>query len=159
MKPRDEVQDLRETLNRLRDLELTIAELYRNCAEASGTDQDFWRAMERAEERHALNIVRLLDFLAQKPQGLTFGRRFQTAAIQTAIGGVRQNIRKIQDRGIRREKLLYLSRDLEQSLLERQFYEAIECRDPQCLGMIQEIIADTLAHREMLEQTIRRLAS
>lgn len=157
MKWRDEVKELQETLHQFRNLELAIAELYRNCAEASDRDQDFWRAMERGEEKHALNIGRILDFLAGNPQALTFGRRFQTAAIQTAIEGIRQNIRKIQDRGIRREKMLYLSRDVEQSLLER-FYEFIECHDPPCQWMIQEIIADTLAHREMLEQKIRRLA-
>ena len=51
--------------------------------------------------------------------------------------------------------MLFISRDIEQSILEKQYAEIVRSANIEFHSLINEIISDTLTHREFLNDKIK----
>jgi hypothetical protein len=145
---------LKNVLKQVKELERALAELYRTCGEAWPADREFWLGMEMRKEKHALNIERMLGFIEERPEGFELGRPIQPAVIQTIIAGIRQSIDKVKRGEIGEEQMLYIGRDIEQSMVERRYNEMVKGRQMRYQLLLKEILVDNLAHQEYLDQKI-----
>ena len=149
--------DLIRVLKTLADFELAASELYRTCSQVSDVDKEFWRDMQQAEVKHSRNINRMTDILSAKPGDYTPGHVFSPAAVQTTISGIKANIQRLLKREIARKNMFFIARDLEQSMLEKNYAEIVRTNDPEFQSLMKEMVADTVSHRNQLDKKIREL--
>jgi hypothetical protein len=154
-----DVKTLEVVFKQLADFELAIASLYRTCGERWAADREFWSLMEESEKKHAQNIHRMRNILLQRPQSFEMKRPVNPAAIRTSIAGIRGQMERIKSRELSEEKMLYIGRDLEQSILERNYMEITRSSDTEYELLLKEVLVDTLAHRESLDQKITEIAA
>lgn len=144
-------------LKSMADFELAAAELYRTCSQVWDVDKEFWADMQQAELKHAKNVNRMTDIVSAKPGDYTTGHMFNPAAVQTSISGINGNIQRLVKREIARKNMLFIARDLEQSMLERNYAEIVKTNDPEFQSLVKEILSDTVSHREQLNRKIREM--
>ncbi len=151
----DVQNNLHALLNTMQSSELALADLYRTCGKVWPDDEYFWILLERCEVKHAQNINRLMKIVLEKPEAFEPGRPFKPAVIQTFISGIQQNIQKLKNKELNERKMLFISRDIEQSILESGYSEIVKSTDVEFLSLMNEMESDTLAHRESLSEKIR----
>jgi hypothetical protein len=144
-------------LKNLADFELAAAELYRTCSQVWEVDKVFWVDMEHAELRHSANIKRMTDIVSAKPGNFIPGHVFAPAAVQTSISGIKGNIQRLAKREIARRNMFFIARDLEQSMLEKNYAEIVKTNDAEYQSLVSEILSDTVSHREQLNKRIREM--
>jgi hypothetical protein len=144
-------------LKNLADFELAAAELYRTCSQVWDLDKEFWVAMQQAEMKHSKNIHRMADIVCSKPGDFTPGRVFTPAAVQTSIAGIKGNIQRLAKREIARRNMFFIARDLEQSMLEKNYAEIVKTNDAEYQLLVSEVLSDTVSHREQLNKRIREM--
>jgi hypothetical protein len=144
-------------LKNLADFELATAELYRTCSQIWEGDKEFWSDMQQAEVKHSRNINRMTDIVSSKPGDYTPGHIFPPAAVQTSISGIKGNIQRLVTREIARKNMFFIARDIEQSMLERNYAEIVKTNDAEFQSLVNEILSDTVSHREQLNRKIREM--
>jgi hypothetical protein len=144
-------------LKSMADFELATAELYRTCSQVWDLDKEFWADMQQAELKHSKNINKMTDIVCSKPGDFTPGRVFTPAAVQTSIAGVKGNIQRLLKREIGRKNMFFIARDIEQSMLERNYSEIVKTSDAEFKSLINEVLSDTVSHREQLNRKIREM--
>jgi hypothetical protein len=55
--------------------------------------------------------------------------------------------------------MLFIARDLEQSILESSYSDVIKTSDTEFQTLIKEVLSDTVGHRERLDKKISGTAS
>jgi hypothetical protein len=150
-------QEISNVLAGLAQNERKIAALYSACAEKWPEDRDFWLMLVAAEEKHAVMIESMSEILMRKPDLFESGRPFNMTAISSSMAWIESNRDKLKKGSLNKEHLLIIARDIEQSILEAKFAEIVRGNDLEYSNLVHEIVADTQAHREMLNQKIRKI--
>jgi hypothetical protein len=148
-----------ETLTNMEDLELTLAELYKTCGRLWPEHKEFWMDMEKAEIKHADNIDQMRKIISERPDIFELGSPFTSKAVQSFISGIRSLVQKLKQKEIGKIKALYLAREIEQSYLESKYVEIVKTEDKESKPLMREIYADTVFHREYLNNMIMELTS
>jgi hypothetical protein len=154
MRP-DLLINLQTVLNTMRKSELALADLYRTCGQIWPHDEYFWILLERGEVKHAQNMTKLMNIVLERPEAFEPGRSFKPAVIQTLISGIQQNVQKLKNKELTERKMLFISRDIEQSILECGYSEIVKSCDEEFQSLMNEIESDTLAHHELLNDKIK----
>lgn len=150
-----DLMNILEALKLMREHELIIAELYRTCSILWLVDEVFWTDMEQAEMKHAQNIDKMANIVSGRPENFKPDHPFKLAAIQTSISWIKRNIERVKKREIDMDKMLFIARDIEQSILENKYFEILRTDDIAFQSFINEIILDTMAHHEGLNMKIK----
>jgi hypothetical protein len=148
-----------QTLTTMEDLELTVADLYKTCSQLWPEHKEFWMDMEKAEIKHADNIVRMSKIILERPENFELGRSFTFNAVKFFIAGIKSIIQRLKEKEIDEIKALLLARDIEQSYLESKYVEITKTEDNEFKSLMREIHSDTVFHRECLNQKIKELAT
>jgi len=151
----DALNNLQIVLNRMTQYELALAELYRTCSQIWPENKYFWILLERAEVKHSEYLNKIIKMVTERPEAFELGRLFKPGAIQVAILGVQGNLQRLRNKEITEKNMLFIGRDIEQSILEKQYGEIVRSNDIEFHSLINEIIGDTLAHREFLNDKIK----
>ena len=53
--------------------------------------------------------------------------------------------------------MLFIARDLEQSIIESKYFEIVKGRDVKFQDLVEELRIDTMAHREALNKRIEEI--
>ena len=138
----------------MKEFELTVAELYRTCNSLWPEDDALWKNLEQAEMRHAETVDKMISILSERPDFFEPNRLFKPAAVRTSILGIRGDIERLKRREIPKNKILFIARDLEQSVIESKYFEVVKGRDVEYQNMIEEMRIDTMAHRDELNKKI-----
>ena len=117
----DSLEKLTDTLGVLVDLELTISEFYKTCAEKWVDDGVFWT--EIYQQEHADNIKKMSEMISRSPDKFMLGRHCNPVAINTIISGIRKNIDLVKANTLSQIKALCIASDIEQSALESKVEE------------------------------------
>jgi hypothetical protein len=149
-----DLKNILEALKLMKEHELVMAELYRTCSIVWLVDEVFWTDMEQAEMKHAQNIDRMVNIVLERSENFKLGHPFKLAAIQTSISGVKGNIERVKKREIHRNRIFFIARDIEQSILENKYFEILKTDDIEFQSFINEILLDTMAHQEGLDKKI-----
>jgi len=153
------IEEMKKVLASLAQNERRISALYSACAAKWPEDRDFWLMLVSAEERHATMIESMVEILMRKPHLFESGRPLNTTAISSSMAWIQSNKDKLEDGSLTKKNLLIIARDIEQSILEAKFAEIVKGNDLEYSNLVREIVSDTLAHREMLNQKIRKIKS
>jgi hypothetical protein len=151
--------NLMSILKSMTDFELALADLYRTCSQIWLADKEFWADMEKAELKHAENINKMNKLVSEKPDHFEPGRLLKPAAFQTSILGIKWHIERLKKREISEKKMLFIARDLEQSILESSYSDVIKTSDTEFQTLTKEVFSDTVGHRERLDKKISGTSS
>ena len=92
--------------------------------------------------------------LSERPETFQRGRPFKIAAIETSIAGTQWDIQRLNHRELTKQNALFIARDLEQSILERNYGEILKSDDMEFRTLMREILSETLQHRKFLDEQI-----
>ena len=151
--------NLTNVLKAMTEFELAVAELYRACSQTWLVDKEFWADMEKAEMKHAENINKMNRIVSEKPERFEMGHVLKPAAIQTSISGIKSNIQRLKKKELFQKNMLFIARDLEQSILESHYADIVRTNDVEFQALINQVLSDTVAHREWLNKKIREASS
>jgi hypothetical protein len=143
-----------EALGLMAEAEGAVGEFYRACADLSPMDRSFWLRMAGEEDAHRKSIQTIADMISRSPEKFSPGRPFTPPAARTFLSFVRRYTAGLRKEEIPREKLFFIARDLERSLLEFSFFEIVTSADPGFQNIVKEISAQTAEHKIRLEKRI-----
>lgn len=147
-------ENILDVLKTMEQYERKIAELYLTCQQIWLVDKEFWTDMTRAEMKHAQNMNRMVEIISEKPESFTLNPQFRSTAAKTAFGGIEWQIQRLRKKEITKGKMFYIARDVEQSLIESKYNEITETSSIEFQSLMDEIVSDTIAHRDQLNKKI-----
>ncbi len=151
------LKDLLEVLNSMKELELLMAEFYRVVGANWKDEAEFFERLQFEEIKHSKNIDTLIEIVSKNPGIFTVGRSFSKIAVNTVSSGINESIQKVKEGIVNKEKMLFIARDLENSLIESRFFEIVRTDNLDYLNLIGNIATETKAHREFIENKIREI--
>jgi rubrerythrin len=155
-------KDLARTLEALQvmaEAEDAVGEFYLTCANFPGEDRSFWMQLAGEEASHRVNIQKMAETISQNPEKFSLHRPFNAAAVRTFVSFLRRSTADLRENKVPREKLLFLARDIERSLLELSYFEIVKSPDPTHDKALREILVQTAAHNSRLEQKISQISA
>ena len=152
----EQLKNSLDILKTMKELELAAAEFYRTCGEIWIIEKDFWIRMEQSELKHAQNIDLMIKISSEKPEKFELGHPFKRPAIQTFISGVKLDIQRLRSRKLSKGQTLFVARDIEESILESKYMEIIRTNEPEFHALMNQILSDTVMHKEWLNEKIRQ---
>jgi hypothetical protein len=153
----DSLEKLQKTFEILVDLELTMGEFYKICAEKWPEDNFFWTVIYKQEYEHAAFIKKLSGMVSSSPEKFILGRSFNPVAINTIISGIKKNIELVKANALSMLKTLYIASDIEQSALESKIDEIVKTDDLGFLEITKKIVLQTKNHKEHFDKKIAEL--
>jgi len=152
-----ELNSILEVLKLMAQSEQMLGELYRACGIKWSEDRDFWTEISSQEDKHALYIKKIGEIISKRPENFEKGRPFNVFAIKTIIKGMQDKLLKIKEGSIPRKNAFFTARDFEQSILEDRYGEIVKSDDIEYIALTQEILSDTLTHKNRLDQKIKEI--
>lgn len=148
------LENILATLELMIQLELTLADLYREAARVWDDEKDFWNNMAVAETKHANHISKMIGIIKKKPEKFSVVRPFNTMGVKTVMAGIEDHHNKLKAGKIPREKFLLVTRDIERSVLEKHYVEIVKTNDLEYMTLMTGILAETEEHRKSLEKRL-----
>jgi hypothetical protein len=142
--------------------EIAVAKLYRLCAEPEGDARQFWLTLEHEELRHAQQVDRLAEIIAQRPDRFTPKRAMHVTAIQTFtcyVDSIAQRILINEIPHTDQRRLLTAARDVEQSIIESRYHELVTSDEPEFQTLMKAIVADTTDHKNRIVARLAKLSN
>lgn len=149
-----DIERITKVLESMIQYELNLSDFYKQCADAWEEDRAFWVNLAYAEVHHAENIQKMREIILKKQEIFELGRPFNLIALNTALAGLQDIIKRINQGLYSREKILVLARDIEQSLLESHYAEIVKTADIEYQTLMKNILSQTYEHRMMLQKRI-----
>jgi hypothetical protein len=137
--------------------ERLIGSFYQSCAETWEQDRIFWLTIAAEEEKHAKNIQRMAQIISLKPEQFQIGRFFNMAAIQTVMAGIRGHLKRLKEKQMTRGQAIFVARDIESSLIEKNYGEIVKTGDIEYLTLMKEVTEETEKHKESIERHIQEI--
>jgi len=153
------LQNLLDVMKMMAATERLVADFYRTCAEIWAEDREFWSATVAEEEKHAKNIERMAQIVAAKPERFEIGRPFNQMAIKTIMTGIEGHLKRLKEGRITRDRLMFVARDIESSMMEKSYGEIVRTSDLEYLELVKEIVGDTASHKQKIEQRCQKTTS
>jgi len=151
------LQNLLAVMTMMAETERLIADFYGTCADLWEEDREFWLSIVAEEEKHAANLDRMARIVAARPERFEIGRPFNQAAIRTVTAGIESQLKRLKEDRVARERLLYMARDTEASVMEKFYGEIVRTSDVEYLTLLKEITQETLDHKRGIEERIQAL--
>ncbi len=119
-------KQLVEILEKLKEIELALSEFYSTCAIFFNDLDVFFDILSNEEQKHAQLISELIDTVHNgKLEGVP--GRFKLPTLEVYLKGIRASVEKVKQGKISTSRqALIMARDYEQSLVEKNFFEAIQ---------------------------------
>lgn len=129
----------------LAELEEEISRLYRLFAARFPARAEMWNGMAEEEMRH-VGYVRELLFHINEKKAFFDEKTTKTYTVKTFV----DNIREMQGKAEKNEfsilNALSISHDLEQSVIERRFYEYFQSDDQTVKRLLKQLREETYMH-------------
>jgi hypothetical protein len=150
-------KDISRVMGMMADLELKVSEFYRECGDQWPQDKEFWSALEKDEVSHSGSLRKIADMFLARPERFEAHRPYNTASVSLALAGVQSHLQKLKQGQIQAGNILFVARDLEQSLLETKPEEVLKTNEGECAAVLREITSQTQAHKSRLQRRIGEL--
>jgi hypothetical protein len=151
------VQKTLDVMAGLEQLEKAIAGLYELAAKKWPVDAELWRNMAGEEIKHAEYIKSLTDILIKKPAAFEVGRVVNVDAVKSALDWINKNVAEIEEGTFSDKKMLFLARDLEQSILESKYSDILKTENLEYNKIAKQIVRETFAHKKIIDEAISKL--
>lgn len=154
----NDLQAIQGILEMISEAELALGEFYRACARIAQDDRDFWSVLEEEEKNHHAMVRRISEMVAERPDHFRIGGSFNEGALRTFVGWLREKTKRIAVGETPAKELLHIARDVEQSLIESKFCEAVQSDDVAFNDLLNRIHEETFFHRERISRRIKEKA-
>lgn len=145
-----------EIVNKLVQHEESIGKLYEIYARIFPQLYEFWTLLSREENQHA-TWIRTLGLQSREESKLfTNERRFNTTAIDTSLDYLRRESEKANKQSITVVEALNVAFYIEQSLLERRWFEIFETDSVELKHLLTKLDNETKKHRAKLKETLEQ---
>lgn len=143
------MSDSSEGIRLIRDHEEALGKLYAEYAARFKDQEAFWNRISQEEEQHA-EWVRSLESCVEKKEAV-FVDKFQVTALQTSLKFIHAQIDKARNADITFAEALSISLSIENSMLEKKFFEAFSGDSAQVQKVKKRLIDETRQHRVDIE--------
>jgi len=136
--------------------ERLIGSFYQSCAETWEQDRIFWLTIAAEEENTRKYSEDGTDY---KPKAGTISdwTFFNMAAIQTVMAGIRGHLKRLKEKQMTRGQAIFVARDIESSLIEKNYGEIVKTGDIEYLTLMKEVTEETEKHKESIERHIQEI--
>ena len=151
------INELLQTLEAMRQVELAMSVLYKICAKKWAEDSQFWLNLSEDEINHSENVKMLSNLIHNKigtQVNFRSHRPFTLNSIQSFISGVMDSAERIRHEKISKKRALAIALDVERSLLERRYSELVKTDDVEYQTIATAIDTETEIHREKIEKKL-----
>jgi len=138
----------------MEELELVLSEFYKFVGEKWPEDMEFWSGFGGAELSHAEYISKIRNLLNENPSEFEIGRPLTVQAINSVIAGVKNLIQRVGKGEYNQKQILFLSRDIEQSVLESKYAEILRTKNIEYQKLINQVVSQTEMHKMLLLRKI-----
>lgn len=146
--------DQLETIGLMAAHESAIADLYEAYAQKFPEQAEFFHSLVAEEREHARSIVGFAE-KARSGAARVNPDRFSSREILTSLDNVRQQLREAERRrDIPLVEILSACADLEDSLLERRYFEILEGDGAELRQLLETLAGETEAHRDKVRQAL-----
>jgi len=140
----------RDIIMKMEILERFIGQLYKTYAKKFSRDSQFWMQLSKEEEEHA-NCIKELN-MEVVHGNLSFDeKRFKLKAIQTTIQYIQKKIKQSIDSQITEQGAYITAWDIENGLLEKNFFKTFKTDQHSVKGVLNKLIHDTEEHRNRIQ--------
>jgi hypothetical protein len=144
------LKEYQETiLQLLCQLELDVSNLYKLFAEKFPKHQALWNTLSLEEIEHA-DRVKMLHGLAKENRVMFDEKLTRTYTVKKVLEIIKDAHAKTLAGQLNIINALSLSRDLEQSIIEKEFYNYFAGKDTETKMLINSIKKDTLDHQTLV---------
>jgi rubrerythrin len=145
-------------LQKINENEQAISRLYRQFAQSFPGDAAIWEAIAEDEDRHSGWLDQLLAICkAGKIRAGSGGLRLE--AVESMLDYVHSVTENCAEGKLHRENVFAIAFDIENSLLERKFFSALESDSREFRLLSQEIIRETYRHRAEIGKLLEAIRS
>ncbi|OPZ84253.1 MAG: hypothetical protein BWY76_01923 [bacterium ADurb.Bin429] len=138
-----------DAMQLLAEIEDATARLYRRYAGCFSEHQSFWEGLAREEDAHTTWVRNLADKL--QAGVITFREnRFAPDTFRTFLGYLRERIREVDAYGLSLSAALAIGIDIEESFVERGFFDVFESDDTRARTTLQRLSAESANHLQRL---------
>ncbi|MBN1473262.1 MAG: hypothetical protein JW914_01475 [Syntrophaceae bacterium] len=137
-------------LELLENLELDISNLYKLFAEKFPAHKQLWDELSGDEVQHAGYIKKLSSFIQQRLV-LLDEKTTKTLTIKIVSEGIKSTYRQAQDNKLTSINALAYSLSLEDSILEKKFYDYFITHDQNVAFVINKIKWETNQHYQKVK--------
>jgi hypothetical protein len=134
----------------LGQLELDMSRLYKLFAGKFPKYKDLWLMMSQQEIVHSEHVKKLHSF-AQQNRIIFDEKMTKTYTVKTVLDVIKDVHTKAEANKLTLLNALSMSRDLEESLIEKKFFDYFIGTDPESKTLINKIKEDTLEHHSKLK--------
>ncbi|MEN6319325.1 MAG: hypothetical protein ABFD82_11290 [Syntrophaceae bacterium] len=134
----------------LGQLELDMSNLYKLFADKFPKHKDLWLMMSQQEIVHAEHVKKLYSF-AQGNKIIFDEKMTKTYTVKKVLEVIKDVHTKAETNKLTLLNALSMSRDLEESLIEKKFFDYFIETDPETKILINRIKEDTLEHHSKLK--------
>jgi rubrerythrin len=157
MRQKEDIANILKVMDLMANLELKIAEFYRECGASRPTEKELWSSLERDEMGHAQMIRKMAEIFLHRPEQFEGNRPFNVISVSVAWAGVQNHLRALKEGRLRGRNLLFIARDIEKALLEAKPGEILKSRDVEYQNLFQTMVSQTQTHQRTLENKIGEL--
>lgn len=149
-----EIEKITKVLEAMVQYELALSDFYNKCGDIWIEEQVFWLNLAQSEVRHAKNIQQMREIITKKQEKFEVGRPFNLIALNTVIRGVQDTLTGLTSGEFSHEKMLYLAKDFEQSILESHYAEIVKTADLDYQNLMKSILSQTQEHKKNIQEKI-----
>jgi len=157
MTQRASITNILKVMDSIANLELKLAEFYRECGASWPAEKELWSGLEKDEMVHAQMIRKMADIFLQRPEQFEGNRPFNVISVSVAWAGVQNRLQELKEGRLGGTNLLFIARDIEQSLLEAKPGEILKSRDAEYQNLFQAMVSQTETHKWKLEKKIEEM--
>ena len=134
----------------LGQLELDMSNLYNLFAEKFPKYKELWLMLSQQENIHAEHIKKLHSFV--QDNRIIFDEKMtKTYTVKKVLEVIKDVHTKAESNKLTLLNALSMGRDLEESLIEKKFFDYFMGTDPESKALINKIKEDTLEHHSKLK--------
>jgi hypothetical protein len=154
-----ELSQLYEEIYHLQNCELALGEYFQQLALLFPDEKWFWEEAITDEINHARQVGMLIAMVSSGP--LKFGSgRYRVAMLETYLGGIYENIEKLERKELSPKEALKIAFDYENSILETKPFDIVSSTAAVFKEFKDKLTPDLLAHSERVRQyTQQKMAS
>jgi|GEM_PF-1944611 hypothetical protein len=146
------IADLIRTISELAQVEQTVGEFYSSCSALFQHDSSFWLSLSKEEFLHAAVLTKLSQMIAHKPHEFEPGQMFPPAAIRTFIARIRSDTEKLMAGTLNMYEALLVAYHIEATILESNYTEVVETKNPEYLKALDNLAAATVRHGKRVKK-------
>jgi hypothetical protein len=142
-------------LDILEEIETLLSKYYDLCALIFPEDSQLWKTISLDEINHSQFVAQMREALMERPDLFELGH-IKLPVLKTFRQELYNQFIRLKKGEILRKNAFFIARDLENSMMEHQFYKVLEGGDAKFKDLKDRIIQETENHFQKIDSYIKK---